>query len=56
MLGLDPKLVVHHLVVNPKIKPVRQKLHKMHPKVALLVKVELEKMLEAKVINPIDYS
>ncbi len=28
----------------------------MHPKVALLVKVELEKMLEAKVIRPIDYS
>ena len=28
----------------------------MHPKVALLVKVELEKMLEEKVIHPIDYS
>ena len=27
----------------------------MHPKVALLVKVELEKMLDAKVIHPIDY-
>ena len=28
----------------------------MHPKVALLVKAELEKMLEAKVIFPINYS
>ena len=28
----------------------------MHPKVALLVKAELEKMLEAKFICPIDYS
>ena len=28
----------------------------MHPKVALLVKAEVEKMLEAKVIRPIDYS
>ena len=28
----------------------------MHPKVALLVKVELEKMLDAKVIHLIDYS
>ena len=28
----------------------------MHPKVALLVKVELEKMLEEKFIHPIDYS
>ena len=28
----------------------------MHPKVALLVNVELEKILDAKVIRPIDYS
>ena len=55
MLGLDPKLVVHHLVVDLKIKLVRQKLCKMHPKVALLVKEELEKMLKAKVICSIDY-
>ena len=27
----------------------------MHPKIALLVKAELEKMLDAKVIHPIDY-
>ena len=54
MLGLDAKLVVHHLAIDPKIKPIRQKLHKMHPKVALLVKEELEKLLEAKVIFPID--
>ena len=56
MPRLDPKLVVHHLVVDPKIKPAQQKLCKMHPKVALLVKAELEKMLEEKVIYPIDCS
>ena len=50
MPGLDQKLVVHHLVVDPKIKLVRQKLRKMHPKVALLVKAKLERMLAAKVI------
>ena len=55
MSGLDTDLVVHHLTVDPKIKPVKQKLHKMHPKVALLVKVELQKMLEAKLIHPFDY-
>lgn len=27
----------------------------MHPKVSLLVKVELENMLDAKIIHPIDY-
>ena len=50
MPRLDPKLVVHHLAVNPKIRPVKQKLRKMHPKVVLLVKAELERMLAPKVI------
>ena len=50
MPSLDTNLVVHHLAVDPKIKPVKQKLHKMHPKEALLVKAELQKMLEAKFI------
>ena len=55
MLGLDTYLVVHHLIVDPKIKLVKQMLCKMHHKVALLVKAELQKMLEAKLIHPIDY-
>ena len=55
MPRLDPDLIVHHLMIDPKIKPVRQKLRKMHPKVALLVKAKLERMLDAKVIHPIDY-
>lgn len=38
---LDTDLVVHHLVVDLKIKPVKNKLRKMHPKVALLVKAKL---------------
>lgn len=50
MSGLDPKVLVHHLTIDPKIKPVRQKLRKIHPKVALLVKDELERMLATKVI------
>ena len=41
MPGLDTDLVVHLLRVDPKIKPVKQNLHKMYPKVALLVKPKL---------------
>ena len=55
MSGLDPKLVMHHFPVDPKVKPLKQKFHKMHRKVALLVKAELEKMLDEKIIHPIDY-
>ena len=54
MLGLDPKLVIHHLEVDPKVESVKKNLWKTHPKVSLLVKVELEKILESKVIFLID--
>lgn len=56
MLGLDPELVVHHLTTDPNVKPVMQKLWKMHPRIALSVKAELKKILEVKFIRPIDYS
>jgi len=38
MPNLDPDLVVHQLDVHPDAKPIKQKLRKMHPQVALLVK------------------
>jgi hypothetical protein len=55
MLGLNPTLMFHHLEVCPNAKPIKHKLQKMHPQVALLVKVELEKMLEVGFIRPIYY-
>lgn len=56
MLGLYPDLLVYYLAIDPNAKPVKQKLRKMHPRIALLVKAELEKLLEVKFIHPIDYS
>ena len=55
MLGLDLNLVVHNLVLEKDAKPIKQKLRKMHPKVALLVKEELQKLLDVGFITPIDY-
>lgn len=46
MPGSDPNLIMHHLSIAPNVKPVKQKLRKMHPHVALLVKDELEKLLK----------
>ena len=54
MLGLDTKLIMHHLSIAPRVKPVKLKLKNMHPHVALLVKVELEKLLNANIIRAID--
>ena len=50
-----PKLVEHHLVVDLKVKLAKKKLQKMHPKVTLLGKEELSKILEEKVIHLVNY-
>lgn len=54
--GLDIDLTMHHLSISLDVKPVKQKLRKMHPHVALLVKVELEKLLSENFIRAIDYA
>ena len=55
MPGLDTNLIMHHLSISPYVKHVKQKLRKMHPHVALLVKEESEKLLSANFIRAIDY-
>lgn len=56
MLGLDLELVLHHLSLLQRIKPYKKKLIKMHPHIALLLKVELQKLLDVGFIRPIDYA
>ena len=56
MLGLDNELIMHHLSIALGVKPVKQKLRKMDPHVALLVKAKLEKLLKANFIRAIDYA
>lgn len=55
MPGLDTNLIMHHLSIAPSVKPIKKKLRKMHPHVALLVKAELEKLLSENFIKAIDY-
>lgn len=56
MPGLDPNLVVHNLNIKESANPVKQKLQKMHPINYMMVKEELQILLEVKFIHPIDYS
>jgi len=56
MSGLDTNLVVHNLGIKEDAKPIEHKLHKIHLIIALMMKEELQKILEAKFIHPIDYS
>ena len=52
----ETNLIINHLSIAPTTKPVKQKLRKMHICVALLIKVELEKILKAGFIRAIDYA
>jgi hypothetical protein len=56
MPRLDPDLIMHHLSIAPGVKPIKTMLYKMHPHVALLVKVELGKLLKASFIRTIAYA
>ena len=56
MPGLDTNLIMHNLSIALGVKLVKKKLRKMHPHIALLVKVELEKIHGAKLIRAIDYA
>lgn len=56
MLGIEPKIVIHNIVLIENAKCIRKKTEKMNPKIALLVKDEIEKLLEDRFIRPIDYS
>jgi hypothetical protein len=55
MLGIDLHFIMDNLSLPLRIKPVKQKLRKMHPHIALLVKAELKKLLDVGFIRPIDY-
>ena len=45
MTDIDPQIVVHEIKTYAGAKPVRQKLHQIHPKKATAIKAEVEKLL-----------
>ena len=53
MLGIDPSIVVHEIKTYPTAKPVRQKLRQFHPRNAIAIKAEIEKLLKDGFIYPI---
>lgn len=53
--GFDPKLVEHRLVLCPDAKIVKQKLRQLHPKAALQVEEEINKLHTAKFIRVVVY-
>jgi len=52
MLGIDPNIVVHEIKTYPDAKPIRQRLRPVHPRKAIAIKLEFEKLLKVDFIYP----
>jgi hypothetical protein len=53
MLGIDPAIVVHEIKTYPGAKPVWKRLHPVHPRKSVAIKLEVEKLLKASFIYPV---
>lgn len=53
MPGLDKNLVVHNIGVSPEFNPVKQRSREFPRATALTIKEEVERLLKAKFIKPI---
>jgi hypothetical protein len=47
MPGIDPSIIVHDIKTYPRVKPMRQKLHPIHPKKTTVIKAEVGKLLKS---------
>jgi len=55
MPGIDPDFLCHHLTMNPKVRPVRQRRRKFNEERHLVVQEETKKLLSAGLIREIQY-
>ncbi|GAU51875.1 hypothetical protein TSUD_416600 [Trifolium subterraneum] len=55
MPGLDPEIVEHHLPLKPECPPVKQKLRRTHPDMALRIKEEVQKQIDAGFLITSEY-
>ena len=53
MPRIEPSIVVHEIKTYPTAKLVRQKLKKVHPRKAIAIKAEIEKLLKVGFIYPV---
>ncbi|KAL0410687.1 UNVERIFIED_CONTAM: Transposon Ty3-G Gag-Pol polyprotein [Sesamum latifolium] len=53
--GISPDIITHQLNVNPETKPVKQNKRMFGAKKSEAIKDEVEKLLKAKYIRPVQY-
>jgi hypothetical protein len=52
MSGIDPVIVVHEIKTYPDAKPIRQRLHPVHPCKVVVIKLKVEKLLKVSFVYP----
>ncbi|KAL0345736.1 UNVERIFIED_CONTAM: hypothetical protein Sradi_4404900 [Sesamum radiatum] len=55
LVGIDPEVMTHKLNVNPAFRPVRQKKRNFGLERNEIIKEEVEKLLTARYIRPVQY-
>jgi hypothetical protein len=54
--GVPPEICQHRIILDSNVKPIRQRQYRMNPKYSLMVKEEIDKLLECGFIYPVPYS
>ena len=52
----DPSIIQNTIPMVPEVKPILQKLRKIHPNLETQIKNELNKLLKSKIIFPVRHS
>nr|CAN70842.1 hypothetical protein VITISV_013563 [Vitis vinifera] len=55
MKGIDPSVTSHKLNILPTARPIRQKVRRFHPDRQKIIRIEIDKLLEAGFIREVDY-
>jgi hypothetical protein len=55
MPEIPRKVIEHKLGIDPAFKPIKQKEKKYTPERHMIIPVEVNKLIEARFIRPIDY-
>ncbi|KAL0437897.1 UNVERIFIED_CONTAM: hypothetical protein Slati_2272700 [Sesamum latifolium] len=53
--GIDPRVITHHLNIDPSIKPVKQKKRHFRPDKDKIIQAELDKLMAAGHIEEIQF-
>jgi hypothetical protein len=55
MPGIHRKVIEHKLDIDPAFKPIKQKERRYTPERREIIRLEVNKLLEAEFIRPVDY-